>query len=92
MGSSSSILSHDFRYFSPNSSVECLKDSTKYIRTVEYLGPVYLKLNVDGEGYCPVRNCVAKRHDSVLASYCDEGARREQQGTALLAIVWLDCT
>lgn len=68
---SSSILSHDFGYFSPNSSVACLKDSTKFIRIVEYLGPVYLKLNVDVEGYYPVGNRVAKRHDSVLASHCD---------------------
>lgn len=70
MDSSFSNLSPDFRYFSPSSSVVCLKDSTKLIRIVDYLGPVYLKLNVDMEGYCPVRNCVAERHGSVLASYC----------------------
>lgn len=68
---SSRILSHDFGYLSPNSSVVCLKDSTKFIRIVEYLGPIYLKLNVDVEGYGPVRNCVAKGHDSVLAPCCD---------------------
>lgn len=53
--SSSIILSHDFRYISPNSSVIYLKDSPKLIRIVEYLGPIYLKLNADVEGYCPVR-------------------------------------
>lgn len=81
------ILSHDFSCFPFNSSDLVWKTPENQSESWSALCPVYLNLNVAVEGFVQ-----AKSQDSVQAPSCSWGEWREQQGSALLPLIWLDNT